>query len=407
MSVRQRVIELFTRRHGAAPEVLSRAPGRVNLIGEHTDYNDGFVLPMAIDRAVWVAASRRPDSQVVLHAADLDREGAFALGDVLGGRTRAGDNATGDEDSGWLEYAKGMAWVLASAGHARCGMNAVIASDVPMGAGLSSSAALELALGRALLWAAQRDVDPVELARLAQRAEREWVGTQCGIMDQLISAMGRDGHALLIDCRTLACESVPLPAHTRVMILDTGTRRGLVDSAYNARRAQCEQAAATLGVRALRDVDESMLDAHRAVLDSETFRRARHVVSENQRVLDAAAAMRRGDSQTLGQLMDQSHRSLRDDFEVSTPALDAMVARARAHPACAGARMTGAGFGGCAVALVAADRAEDMAAWVRAGYEAETGHTAAVYLCEARSGAEVLPAQEAESLSFACHEEEP
>lgn len=384
----ERIIRTFTRRFGTAPAVVARAPGRVNLIGDHTDYNDGFVLPMAIDRAVWVAARPRPDSRVVLHAADLDREGAFELGDVMGGR--AGRPA-GDHESGWLEYAKGMAWVLASTGHALRGMSAVIASDVPMGAGLSSSAALELAIGHALLWVVQRAIAPVELARLAQRAEREWVGTQCGIMDQLISAMGREGHALLIDCRTLASESVPLPARTRVMILDTGTRRGLVDSAYNARRAQCEEAARVLGVRALRDVDEPTLLAHAARLDDETLRRARHVVSENQRTLDAARAMRADDAREVGRLMDESHRSLRDDFEVSTPALDAMVGRARAHPACLGARMTGAGFGGCAVALVAADAAGDMAARVMAGYEAETGHSAAVYLCEPRGGAEVLP----------------
>ena len=237
--------------------------------------------------------------------------------------------------------------------------------------------------------------DPVAMALAGQTAENQWVGMRCGIMDQLISAAGQAGHALLIDCRSLGIEPVPLPPPgVVVIVLDTGTRRGLVDSAYNERRRQCEAVAERFQVRALRDVSSEMLAQQNGSLEATMLRRARHVVSENERTLEAVAAMRRGDVAALGALMEQSHRSLRDDYEVSSDALNAMVEIARVQPGCYGARMTGAGFGGCAMALVQAEAAETFAATVAPRYQAATGHTPAVYVCRATDGAQLVSANE-------------
>ena len=309
----------------------------------------------------------------------------------------AGDN------SGWIEYLKGTAWSLQEAGYRLTGWEGVLVGDVPLGAGLSSSAALEMATARALAAASDLPWEPAAMAKLGQRAENQWVGVNCGIMDQLISAAGRADHALLIDCRTLECQAVPFPPGVAVAVLDTSTRRGLLDSAYNQRRAQCEAAARFFQVAALRDVtmerflrqtgmSAPALERGKcaSLLDAVTQRRARHVISENDRTLRAAAAMRRGDAAELGRLMHESHESLRDDYEVSSEALNAMVESARAHPACHGARMTGAGFAGCAVALVRAEAAEDFAAQTAAAYRQRTGHTPAVYVCRATNGAEVV-----------------
>ncbi|MHB1037665.1 MAG: galactokinase [Pirellulales bacterium] len=371
------VSEQFRRRFGSPPALVARAPGRVNLIGEHTDYNDGFVLPMAIDRAVWIALRPRADRRVVVYSADFDQAGEFSLADFR------------HDNAGWLEYVKGVASVLAEAGHKLAGWEGVVSGDVPLGAGLSSSAAMEMVAARAFAAVSDLPWNPAAMAKLSQRAENTWVGVQCGIMDQLISAAGRAGHALLIDCRSLETESVPLPPGTAVVVLDTNTRRGLVDSAYNERRAQCETAARFFGVKALRDVSLAEFDRRAGALDEVSRRRARHVISENARTLEAAEAMRRGDVATMGRLMDASHVSLRDDFEVSSPALDTMVRCARRQEPCHGARMTGAGFGGCAVAIVAAESADGFAKAVAAEYAAETGLTPAVYVCQATNGAEV------------------
>ena len=377
MSLRQVVSREFTRRFGGTPALVVRAPGRVNLIGEHTDYNQGFVLPMAIDRAVWIALRPRPDRGVLAHSLDQGQAVEFSLDSIA----RA---------EGWGEYLKGVAWVLQEAGYLLQGWEGVVAGDVPVGAGLSSSAALEMAAARAFAAVAGLPWEPAPMARLGQRAENEWVGVQCGIMDQMIAAAGRAGHALLLDCRTLQMEAVPLPLGTVVVVLDTATRRDLADSAYNERRARCEAAARTLGVPALRDVGVEEFAALAGRLDEVTHRRARHVVTENARVLAAAAAMRRGDAAELGRLMDASHGSLRDDYEVSSPALEAMVACARRQGGCCGARLTGAGFGGCAVALVEQAAARAFAARVAACYQDATAHVPAIYVCEATSGAEVV-----------------
>ena len=374
-----RVVQEFERRFGAPPAVVARAPGRVNLIGDHTDYNDGFVLPMAIDRAVWIALRPRSDRRVVVHSLDFDEERTFELAD-------SGDLA--HRGNGWLEYLRGMAWALEDAGEDLSrGWEGVTAGDVPVGAGLSSSAALELATARAFAAVDGLTWNPTTMAQLAQRAENVWVGVNCGIMDQLISAAGSAGHALLIDCRSLETRLVPLPPEVAVVVLDTATRRGLVDSAYNERRMQCEKAAAFFGVRALRDVNEEAIVAAEDRLDPLTFRRARHVVTENARTVAAAAALESGDVEVVGRLMSASHASLRDDFAVSRRELDVMVALAQSHGGCFGARMTGAGFGGCAVALVENAAASRFAREVARRYEEDAGLRPSVYVCTASQGA--------------------
>jgi galactokinase len=380
--LRSRVVREFEERFGAEPAFVARAPGRVNLIGEHTDYNDGFVLPMAIDRAVWIAVRPRDDRRVVVYSLDFGERAGFDLASEMSSALADGTR------TGWIEYVHGVAWSLRDAGYPLGrGWDGVAAGDVPIGAGLSSSAAMELATARAFAGLGGLAWEPIAMARLAQRAENEWVGVNSGIMDQLISAAGVAGHALLIDCRSLATRAVPLPAGVAVAILDTATRRGLVDSAYNERRAQCEAAAAFFGVPALRDVDRTAFEARAAELDPVTRKRARHVITENERTLAAATALEGRDVERVGCLMDESHASLRDDFEVSRPELDAMVRLARAHDAAYGARMTGAGFGGCAVALVAADAAADFAREVTMRYAAEVGLQPAIYVCTASQGA--------------------
>ena len=270
------------------------------------------------------------------------------------------------------------------------GWEGVLAGDVPLGAGLSSSAALEMATARAFAAVSGLPWDAVAQAKLGQRAENKWIGVNCGIMDQLISSTGKAGHAMLIDCRSLELQPAPLPAGVAVVVLDTATRRGLVDSAYNERRSQCEAAAKAFGVRALRDVSTDALASKNGDLDPTTHRRARHVITENDRTVRAVEAMRRGDIHELGRLMNESHASLRDDYEVSSDALNAVVEAAQAHKACYGARMTGAGFGGCAVAIVRADAADDFVAVTSAAYHARTGNTPAVYVCSATDGAAVV-----------------
>ena len=374
----QTISAQFTARFGRPPRFVIRAPGRVNLIGEHTDYNDGFVLPLAIDRAVWIALAPRDDRRVVACSTEFQQTAEFHL-----------DRFSNDK-AGWIEYIKGVAWSLHEAGYALTGWEGVVAGDVPQGAGLSSSAALEMATARAFSALADWSWDATVMAKLGQRAENRWVGVNCGIMDQLISAAGQAGHALLIDCRSLAIEPVPLPPGVAVVVLDTATRRGLVDSEYNTRRKQCEAAAAQFGVRALRDVSPEVFQSRAGELDEMTRRRARHVVTENARTVAAAQAMRRGDAKALGALFGESHASLRDDFEVSSPALDAIVACAEAHPACWGARMTGAGFGGCAVAAVKLDASDDFVATVTAAYRQKTNLEPALYVCRATAGAEIV-----------------
>jgi galactokinase len=381
MSVQEQVTEEFERQFETLPDAIVRAPGRVNLIGEHTDYNDGFVLPMAIDRAVWIALRPRNDSYVVVHSLDFNEIAEFSPIEMAKQSQRYGR---------WAEYMKGVAWALQEAGYSLQGWEGVLAGDVPIGAGLSSSAAMELATARAFATITPLDWDPVAMAKICQRAENEWVGMKSGIMDQMISAAGVEGRALLIDCRSLALEPVPLPPNTMAVVMDTTTRRELVTSAYNERREQCEAAARFFNVPALRDVTIQQFEAAVASLDPVVAKRARHIITENDRTVQAAQAMQAGDAATLGELMDASHASLRDDFEVTNDALNQIVACAQKQKGCYGARMTGAGFGGCAVALVAEASVAAFTAGVTRCYREATGLEAKIYVSPAVEGASVI-----------------
>jgi len=373
-----RATEAFRAQCGGEPALLVRAPGRVNLIGEHTDYNEGFVLPMAIDRAVWIALRPRKERRVAVHAVDFGESVDFGFPTIEKG------------GPAWGEYVKGVAWSLIEAGHTLAGWEGVVAGDVPIGAGLSSSAALEVAAARAFAAAAGLAWEPLAMARITRRAENDWVGVPCGIMDQLVSIAGVAGHALLIDCRSLEISPVPLPSGAAVVVLDTGTRRGVAASAYQERREQCRQAARFLGAASLRDVTLQDLARASTALSETTLRRARHVVAENERTRLAAQALQRGDAIEVGLLMNASHASLKEDFEVSSPELDAIVAASRRRPDCLGARLTGAGFGGCALALVREGDLEGFASDVRDGYRTMSGREARIYVCAPAAGAEVI-----------------
>jgi galactokinase len=363
----------YAGRFGSRPTWLASAAGRVNLLGEHTDYNDGFVLPMAIDRRLRVAGGPRDDRRVVL--ASLDFPGIVEL-DLDAIRPNPG---------GWDDYPRGVLDALARAGYRLSGWQGLLAGDVPIGAGLSSSAALGVAVARAALAEDSAPWDGPRIARIAQQAENRWVGVQCGIMDQLISACGIAGHALAIDCRSLEMQAVELPASIRVVVLDTSTRRRLGVS-YNDRRRECEAAASVLGLKSLRDLPIDELPAAAAKLDAVALRRVRHVVTENARMQSGVAALRAGDVEGFGALVDASHKSLRDDFEVSTPELDAIVATARALPGCRGARMTGAGFGGCALAIVDAGAVPSFVEDLPPRYRALTGLEPQLLVCQPSHG---------------------
>lgn len=358
-----RVTANFTERFGHDPDLVVRAPGRVNLIGEHTDYNDGFVLPCAIGPATMVAVSKRDDDIIEVVAADFENAGDwFRLIPPLERNLK----------QPWSDYVRGMISALQNEGYPLSGAQIAIAGNLPKGAGLSSSASLEVALGKAMLALTGTDIDHTRLAQIAQMAECDFVGTKCGIMDQLISAQGKAGHALLIDCRSLALTDAPIPDDVAIMIVHSGVTRGLVDGHYNERRRQCETAAAAMGVSALRDADLAMLEA--AHLDAVTTARARHVITENQRTLDAADALAKSDLAALGVLMAQSHASMRDDFEITVPAIDALVEMLQtAIGKQGGARMTGGGFGGACVAVMPLVRVADVQATIEAEYRTPDG----------------------------------
>jgi len=356
-----------------------RAPGRVNLIGEHTDYNDGFVMPVAIDRYTTVEARPRADRRVLVRSDGYDRPADIDLADP------------GAPAGAWSDYVRGVVAVLQRSGQSLRGADLAITSDVPAGAGLSSSAALEVAAGYALLHLTGRPIDLTALALACQEAEHEYAGTRCGLMDQFIACHGRAGHAVLLDTRTLDALWLPLPPGVQVIVCNTMTRHALASDGYNERRADCEAAVRALAVRlprirALRDVSFADLEANRDVLPDQVYRRCRHVVTENARTLSAADALRDGDIARVGVLMGASHASLRDDYEVSTPELDALVDVATEMEATIGARMTGGGFGGCTVNLVRADAVESFAAHVRVRYHAHTGRMPEIYTCAAADG---------------------
>lgn len=364
----------FEQRFGSSPDFVAVAPGRVNLIGDHTDYNDGFVLPMAIDRSLTIAAKPRTDRSVRVHS--LGETAEFGLDPVRHG------------PPSWSEYLRGVAWSHAPAAESP-GWDGVISSTIPAGASLSSSAAIEVAAAVVFDHLAGAVTDRTEMALAAQRAEREWVGMECGIMDQLTVARATADHALLIDCRSLETDNVPLPDHVVFVVLDTGTRRELTSSPYNDRRAACERVADALGVDALRDVDLETLERDSDGIDPADVRRARHVVTENDRVRRATDALRGGDIAGFGALMTESHISLRDDFESSNAELDAMV-RAALRAGALGARVTGAGFAGCAVAAVDAAGLDDFIAATASGYADATGRTPELYPCRPSRAAGIV-----------------
>ena len=380
-----RVTASFRSAFGNTPSVVVQAPGRVNLIGEHTDYNDGFVLPCAIDFHTLIAARPREDALVRVVATDY--------GDAID-EFRLDAPITPRPDALWANYVRGVVKVLLERGVALRGAELAISGNVPQGAGLSSSAALEVATGQAFKSLQHLgELSATMLALIGQQAENQFVGMNCGIMDQLISARGEAGHALLIDCRSLEARAVPMPADLAVMIVHSRVKRGLVDSEYNTRRAQCEVAARHYGVKALRDVDLAALEARGAGLDAVTLRRARHIVTENQRTLDAADALAQGDLNTLGVLMAQSHLSMRDDFEITVPAIDRLVEVAqRAIGGQGGSRMTGGGFGGCVVAVMPEDRVAAVRAAIERDYRAPGGEAATIWVCHASAGAGALSA---------------
>jgi galactokinase len=374
-----RAKQAFAERFGGVPDLIAQAPGRVNLIGEHTDYNDGFVLPMAIDRGTVVVA-RRTGSDVRVYAADFDAEDRFTFAE------RIEDAAPGD----WRNYVRGVIALLVEQEIAPQGIELAIAGDVPQGAGLSSSASLEVAVGLAVAKLAGIDIDRTALAQLAQRAENEFAGCACGIMDQLVSARAEAEHALLIDCRSLECRPVAVPEDAAVMIVHSGVERGLVDSAYNERRQQCEQAARHFEVGALRDAGIEHVESADD-LDTLARNRARHVVSENARTTAAADALAEDDKPRLGQLMAESHASMRDDFEITVPPIDDLVALLQREigPE-GGARMTGGGFGGCVVAVMPRDRVGQVADAVRAGYRPPNGRPLFIHVCRPAPGAGLI-----------------
>lgn len=378
--LKSKVAQAFRARFLHEPALVVRAPGRINLIGGHTDYNDGFVLPMAVDRAAWVAVAARRDTEARIRALDMGGdEVAFSTDRVPA------------SDGGWSDYARGIVWAFLEQDLTPPGMEGVLTSDVPVGAGMSSSAAVEVAFAYSWACLAGWDLADTDLARLAQRAEREYVGVNCGIMDQMISVGGRAGHAMLLDTRSMDREYVPVPDEVAVLVADSGVRRSLAASKYNQRRAQCEQAVGMLQevlpqIKALRDVTPDDLEAHRSVLPELLFRRARHVVHENQRVHRVVAALEQGALDLAGALLLEAHRSLRDDYEVSAPELDTLVEAASEVRGCYGARLTGAGFGGCIIALVAEEAIPDVEAHLRQAYAAEFDRNLSIYTVRPASG---------------------
>jgi galactokinase len=380
------IVTGFRKHFGEDPRAY-RAPGRVNLIGEHTDYNDGFVLPVAINLSCWVAASKRSDRKIVIFGENFQERVEVEL-----------DTIASWPGKGWARYPVGVAWSLAEAGHQLDGCNLYIAGDVPLGSGLSSSAAIEVATAIALADSSNLQVDRRAMALLCQRAENEYVCARCGIMDQFIACHGRTGHAVLLDCRTLETRAIPLPSDVALVVCNTMVKHEIATNEYNHRRAECEEGVRMLraklpAITALRDVSVAQLGAHRNLLPETVYRRCRHVVTENERTKKAADAFEKGDLQTISKLMADSHTSLRDDYEVSCRELDLMVEIARAQTGVLGARMTGGGFGGCTINLVQRRSVETFTAAVEREYLARTRLKPEIYALEAAQGAEKVSSE--------------
>ncbi len=374
----------FGSRFGRTAKV-SRAPGRVNLIGEHTDYNDGFVMPAALEFATLVAAAPRNDRRLNVYSMIMDETREFDL-----------DAAPAGGRHEWSDYVFGVAVMLEKSGRRLVGADLVVLTNVPLGSGLSSSAALEVSAAHALVTAAGLPFEPVEIAKICQRAENDYVGMRCGVMDQYVSACGVAGAALLIDCRSLESRNVPIAANLRLLVANSNIRHQHAGGEYNARREACEEGVRLLRpylgpIEALRDLSPADLERHRRALPELVYRRCRHIVTENTRVLEAERALKAGDFVACGKAMNASHASMRDDFEITCPEIDLLVGLAQGQPGVYGSRMTGGGFGGCTVSLIEASAVERVSMLIAEGYPAGAGREAEVFVCSPSNGAGLVP----------------
>ena len=378
VSLTERFHEMF----GSEPLIV-RAPGRVNLIGEHTDYNDGFVMPAAIGYYTWVAAAKRNDRIVEAYSERFKEKFTLSL-----------DKLSGPPQRHWSDFIRGTAAILQAEGHILSGINLLIEGEVPLGAGLSSSASLEMATALAMTSISGVKVDRLELVKLCQKTEHQYVGTLCGIMDQFVSAFGKAVHALMLDCRSLEYKTLPIPSNVSLVVCNSMVKHELASGEYNRRRADCAQGVKLVrrhlpDVQALRDVEIEDLETWKEEMEPTVYRRCRHVVTENRRVVAAAQAFQSGEADCFGHLMYRSHASLRDDYEVSCKELDLLVDLAAASPGVYGARLTGGGFGGCTVNLTRADAAVHFKSHIERTYHDATGMTPDVYICEPADGADV------------------
>lgn len=378
--MRGKVLATFRSVYGHSPGLVVRAPGRANLIGEHTDYNDGFVMPLAVDRALWLAIAPRGDDTLRIHS--LDFGGGTATCSIA--------RLEGADLPHWSKHVCGGWWLMSQKGYTLPGADIVLGGDIPIGVGMSSSAAIGVAVVEAILALAGDSAhSQIEKALLAVDLEHKFLRIPCGVMDQIASAAAIAGSAMLLDCRSLETVPVSIPDGVRVLVMNTMKSRELADSAYTQRRQQCEEAAALLGVPALRDATLEMIDIYHEKLDDVRYRRARHVITENERTLSMQGVLEQGNLARAGELLNASHSSLRDDYEVSSEELDLMSELARSHSACYGARMMGGGFGGCAVGLVRAGAVEEFVAGVEASYRERTGVSPELYICRPSAGSSV------------------
>lgn len=380
MNPKEKSLQLFEQKYAKKPELTVYAPGRVNIIGEHTDYNDGFVMPCAINYGTAVSGTKRDDGVFNVYAADLDKSDSFSLQQEI---CRS--------EHKWKNYVRGVVhFIQQRCPEFRQGADLVISGNVPLSSGLSSSASLEVAVCKFCQQLGNLPLTHTEIALIGQKAENQFVGANCGNMDQLISALGQEDHLLMIDCRSLETKATPVPHNVAVMIVNSNVKHDLVTGEYNTRRQQCEAAAKFFGVKALRDVSIQQFrekEAELTALDEETAKRARHIVTENQRVLEAVEALNQGNIPRLGELMGQSHSSMRDDFEITVPEIDYLVELAQAAIGSeGGARMTGGGFGGCIVAIAPVEKVEAVRQIIADNYEKRTGIKETFYVCTASAG---------------------
>lgn len=373
-----KLVSCFTDLYQSEPSCVVHAPGRVNLIGEHTDYNEGFVFPAAINFGTWIAAGKRSGNSIVVTALDYDNQvNEFPLNDIQF-----------DESQGWANYIRGVVKVLQADFPQIGGTELVVTGNVPQGAGLSSSASFEIAILKAFATLYALPLDGIKASLLGQKAENEFVGCSCGIMDQLVSAMGHAGHAMLLDCQSLSIEHAPLPDTHRIVIINSNVKRGLVDSEYNLRRQQCEQGATVMGVTSLRGASLDLLEEKKAAMPDVVYRRCLHVLTENLRTLAAKNALSRADIPAVSRAMADSHVSMRDNFEITVKPIDYLVEIiGEVLGETGGVRMTGGGFGGCVVALVPSDKVDSVKITVNEKYQSATGYIADIYVCEAALGA--------------------